>query len=200
MKKVVTLLAFALIPNYLDAATVTGRVRQVGRTSSVMVPTIVYAEPVQGGRPEAGHFKITQKDKTFVPHVLAVPVGSTVVFPNDDPIFHNVFSLSRPGPFDLGLYRAGSSKSITFTSPATYRVFCNIHPQMSATILVVPTSYISEADRSGNFRFSLPAGRYKVTAWSERSEPATVEVNVGADALEVPEIVLDETKFVDSTH
>src|SRR3954468_21718268 len=106
MKKVVTLLALALISSRLNAATVSGHIQFAGRPASVMVPTIVYAEPVQGGRVEAGHFKITQKDKSFAPHLLAVPVGSTVTFPNDDPIFHNVFSLSRPGPFDLGLYRA----------------------------------------------------------------------------------------------
>jgi plastocyanin len=166
----------------------------------VTVPTIVYAEPLQGGRPEAVRFKMTQKNKSFVPHVLAIPVGSTVTFPNDDAIFHNVFSLSRPAPFDLGLYREGASKNITFTTPATYHVFCNIHPQMSATILVVPTSYITEADGAGNYRLNLPAGRYKLTAWSERAEPSTVEVTVGGDALDLPEIVLDESKFVDTLH
>jgi plastocyanin len=200
MKKIVALLSLVLMSNSLHAAAVAGHVRFNGRPASVLVPTIVYAEPVQGARPEPGRFKMTQKNKSFAPHVLAIPVGSTVTFPNDDAFFHNVFSLSRPAPFDLGLYREGTSKNITFTAPGTYHVFCNIHPQMSATVLVLPTSYIAEADGGGNYRLNLPAGRYKLTAWSERAEPSTVEVMIGADAADLPEIVLDESKFVDTLH
>jgi len=200
MKRIVALLILVFMSNSLLAAAVSGHIRFNGRPASVMVPTIVYAEPLQGGRPEAGRFKMTQKNKSFVPHVLAIPVGSTVAFPNDDAIFHNVFSLSRPAPFDLGLYREKESKNITFTTPGTYHVFCNIHPQMSSTILVLPTSYITEVDRAGNYRLNLPAGRYKLTAWSERAESSTVEIMVTADASDLPEIVLDESKFVDTLH
>jgi hypothetical protein len=136
----------------------------------------------------------------FVPHVLAVPAGSTVAFPNDDLIFHNVFSSSRPNPFDLGLYRAGTSQTRTFATPAVYHVFCNIHPQMSAVILVVPTSYITEADTEGNYRLDLPAGRYRVTVWSERAESSSTEVTAGNSPVSVPELSLDETKFLESSH
>jgi hypothetical protein len=136
----------------------------------------------------------------FIPRVLAVPAGSTVGFPNEDLIFHNVFSLSRPRPFDLGLYRAGSSKERVFSEPATYRLFCNIHPQMAAIILVLPTSYITEPDTAGAYRLDLPAGRYRLTAWSERSEPATTEFTVSSGGAMAPELTLDESNFVEVPH
>jgi plastocyanin len=177
----------------------TGRVQVSGRAPGTTVPTIVYAEPLDARAPaQPGKFMLTQKNKTFIPHVLAVPVGSTVSFPNEDLIFHNVFSL---GKFDLGLYRNGESKTQTFSSaPATYRVFCNIHPQMAAIILVVPTPYIAEADAGGNYRLDVPAGRYRVTAWSERAQPQTVEVTVGAGASAAANLALDESKFVETLH
>ena len=184
------------------ALPVTGRVRVVGRPASVAVQTIVYAESLDGKTPvQPGHFALTQKNKAFVPHVLAVPAGSTVSFPNDDLIFHNVFSLSRPAPFDLGLYRNGEAKTRTFTAAATYRVFCNIHPQMAAVILVLPTSHIIEADAGGSYRLDLSPGKYRITAWSERGEtPASAEFTVGVGLSTVPDLQLDESKFVDAGH
>ena len=194
------LLALLLMTATLDAAPVAGHVRFVGRAAGFITPAIVYAEALDAGRIQAGQFSMTQKNKTFVPHVLAVPAGSSVVFPNEDPIFHNVFSLSRPGPFDLGLYRDGASKTKVFTAPSTYHVFCNIHPQMSAFILVVPTSFIGEADSAGNYRLDLPAGRYRITAWSERADTSSVEVTVGTSAVSAPELTLDESHFVETQH
>jgi plastocyanin len=194
------LFAVLLISFTCDAASVTGRIRFVGRPMGVAASTIVYAEPLDGNRVQPGKFKLEQKNKSFGPHVLAVPTGSTITFPNDDLIFHNVFSLSRPGPFDLGLYRDGDSKVKTFTAPATYRVFCNIHPQMSAVILVVPTSYITETDAMGSYHLDLPAGRYKVTAWSEHADSVTTELMVGGSAVNLPDLSLNETKTGDSAH
>ena len=193
-------ITLALFPLCVQASPISGHVRITGRPPSVVVQTIVYAESLDGVRPQGRQFRMTQKNKTFVPHVLAIPVGSTIVFPNDDSIFHNVFSLSRPAPFDLGLYREGASKSMTFTAPSIYFVFCNIHPQMSSIILVVPTSYITEADAHGNYRLDLPPGRYRVTAWSERAEPASVELVVSAATTSASEILLDETKFLQAQH
>src|ERR1700722_4205273 len=151
----------------------TGQVHVTGRGAGINATTIVYAEALDGAvAVKPGKFSIAQKNKTFIPHVLAVPVGSTVDFPNNDPIFHNVFSLSHPNPFDLGLYRDGDTMSRKFATPATYRVFCNIHPEMAAVILVLPTPYITEADANGNYRLDLPPGRYRITAWSERAQPS----------------------------
>ena len=190
---------FATAPAY--AISVTGRVRVEGRPAGTGTPTIVYAEPLDS-KPAipSGQFSMSQRNKSFTPRVLAVPVGSTINFPNDDQIFHNVFSLSRPSPFDLGLYRAGVSKSRTFTAPATYRVFCNIHPQMAAVILVLPTPYITQTDPMGGYRFDLPAGRYRITAWSERGEARTVEAAISTATTSVTELTLDESNFGESKH
>jgi len=196
MNKVIALILLLSLSSVLQAAPVTGRIQSKNRGTAV-----VYAEPLDARRVQPGRFTVTQKNKSFTPRLLAVPVGSTVSFPNNDVIFHNVFSLSRPNPFDLGLYRDGQSKDRTFTAAAVYRVFCNIHPQMSATILVVPSSYITEADNTGAYRFDLPAGRYRITAWNERAgEPTSVEITVGAPVQIAPVLMLNETQAADAQH
>lgn len=189
------------LPVVLQAGVVTGRVKVIGREAKSPVATIVYAESLDTRQaPQGGRYTLLQRNKTFIPRALAIPVGSRVDFPNNDPIFHNVFSLSTPNPFDLGLYRSGSSKSRTFTAPATYRIFCNIHPQMTAIVLVVPTSFITETDAMGAYRLDLPAGRYRITAWSERSQPATTEVSVSSSGGKPPELTLDESRFLELPH
>ena len=132
--------------------------------------------------------------------MLAVPNGSSVSFPNEDPIFHNVFSLSTPQPFDLGLYRAGATKTRTFTQPAVYYVFCNIHPQMVAFLVVAPSPWVAMAAADGTWRLDLPAGRYRITALSERASPVAIEVTVGKGTTEAPPIALDETVAVVAPH
>jgi plastocyanin len=196
---IVVLAATAWLP--ASANDVSGKVQVTGRAARSEVTTIVYAERIDARVPPSPkHFKLLQKNKSFLPRVLAVPTGSTVEFTNEDLIFHNVFSLSPPAPFDLGLYRAGQSKTRTFSEPAVYRVFCNIHPQMTALILVVPTAYIAEADATGSFRLDLPPGRYRITAWSERSKEATTEITVVAGAVTAPDLALDESQFVELGH
>jgi plastocyanin len=196
MKNAITLVLAMSLCEGLQAASITGRIQ-----SKIPGPAVVYAEPLNARAVQPGRFKITQKNKSFIPRLLAVPVGSTVSFPNDDLIFHNVFSLSRPNPFDLGLYRDGESKDRTFSASAVYRVFCNIHPQMSATILVVPTSYITEPDGNGTYRFDLPPGRYRITAWGERSnQPSTMEVTIGTDAQNLSDLSLDESQAPNALH
>ncbi|HEV2350616.1 MAG TPA: hypothetical protein VG028_12300 [Terriglobia bacterium] len=204
MKKTIELFfTFELIlilPNVLPAAEVSGHVHVTGRSASAGATTVVYAELADGKTPiHPVHRNLVQKNKTMTPSFMAIPVGSTVDFPNEDPIFHNIFSLSRPEPFDLGLYRAGASKSRIFSQPANYRVFCNIHPQMTAVILVVPTSWIAEVDSSGAYRLDLPPGHYRLTAWSERSKPASTEVTV-ASAGTTADLSLDESGYVEAPH
>jgi hypothetical protein len=143
---------------------------------------------------------MSQKGKTFQPRALAVPTGSTVAFPNDDLIFHNVFALTGPQPFDLGLYRAGESRSRTFTQAASYRVFCNIHPQMSAFLVVVPTPYVATVDAHGRYTLDLPPGRYRITALSERAAAVSVEVTSTPGAAVAGPIVLDESAHVALPH
>ena len=185
----------------LKAAAVTGRVDALTAEGVGPSTAVVYAEPLDRPAPaRPTTASLGQKDKTFSPGLLAVPVGSTVDFPNDDAIFHNVFSLSAPSPFDLGLYRAGSTKSRTFTRPGSYRVFCNIHPQMAAFILVVPTPYVATADSEGRYTLDLPPGRYRLTARSDRASPVSVEITVGAGAVAAPDLTLDESGYVPSPH
>jgi plastocyanin len=182
------------------SAQVTGQVRVAGRKDASL-PTIVYAERLDApARPKPQRVKLNQREKAFEPRVLAIPVGSTVDFPNFDTIYHNVFSLSQPEPFDLGLYKRGASKKETFKRPATYRVFCNIHPQMTAVLLILPTDHITQADAEGRYSLALPPGRYRITAWSERSQPASAEITLAAAGASVPDLQLDESQFVELPH
>jgi plastocyanin len=184
-----------------SAGQVSGTVTVRSAPGASATTTIVYAEPLDGAAPRRpGRYVLAQKSRTFVPTVLAVPVGSTVDFPNRDLIFHNVFSLSPPQPFDLGLYRGGAARSVTFGRPGTYRVFCNIHPEMWAFIAVVPTPYISQTDAQGSYALELPPGRYRVTAMSARATPVSVEVSVGRSAMAVPGLELDESRHVQLPH
>src|SRR5438034_11343810 len=119
-----------------SGATASGRVRTVGRPERSVVATIVFAEPLEGQSPtRPGRYTMTQRNKMFMPRVLAVPAGSTVGFPNEDLILHNVFSLSRPSPVDPALYRAGSAKARIFREPAPSRAFCNTQPPITAISL-----------------------------------------------------------------
>ncbi len=177
-----------------------GSVKVAGRGSRPPATLVVYAEPLGANAPaRPGKARMAQKGKAFAPPVVAVQVGSTIEFPNQDPIYHNVFSRSGRG-FDLGLYRAGASKSLVFREEAIYRVFCNIHSQMTGVILVLPTPYFTFADAAGTYRLELPPGRYRVLAWSERSPAASVEVQVGDADAQAPELSLDESQFVELPH
>jgi plastocyanin len=183
------------------SADVTGRVAVRTAAGAIAAPTIVYAEPLDRPAPSRPiTARLLQKEKTFTPAVIVVPVGSTVNFPNEDPIFHNVFSLSPPAPFDLGLYRAGATRTRTFRQAGGYRVFCNIHPQMTAFIVVAPTPYVAVAGANGRYTLELPAGSYRVTARSDRAAPVSVEVAVREGAETVPELTLDESRYVGMPH
>jgi plastocyanin len=117
------------------------------------------------------HYVITQQNKSFTPHVLAVPVGTRVEFPNKDPFFHNVFSLYQGKRFDLGLYEAGSSREVLFDKPGVSFIFCNIHPSMSAYVLALDTPYFAVSDKHGNLTISgVPPGEYQLQVWYERAE------------------------------
>jgi plastocyanin len=139
-----------------------------------------------------------QRDRQFAPRLMLIPVGSTVSFPNFDPIFHNVFSTSTPAPFDLGLYKEGQARTVTFTREGFVRLGCNLHANMSATIAVIGAPHYVFTDAAGAFAFrALRPGKYRLRAWSERSKlpieqdvtisagKNTVVVGVAADATPV---------------
>ena len=133
--------------------------------------------------------RMDQRNETFVPHLLAIPVGATVDFPNDNRVFHNVFSLSRPRPFDLGRYPQGQSRSVRFDAPGVVRVFCEIHSHMSAFIVVFSHRYFSLTDADGRFRIDrVPPGTYAVAAWYEGETVETRQVTVGPDGT-APDLV-----------
>jgi len=112
---------------------------------------------------------IAQKDEQFVPHVVAVTVGSSVAFPNEDPFFHNVFSLSRGASFNLGRYPSGSSRSRVVTRPGIIKVFCEIHSHMSAVIRVFDHPWFTSPSDEGTFAIDdVPPGEHTLVAWHER--------------------------------
>jgi plastocyanin len=128
---------------------------------------------------------ITQVGKMFVPRVLVVPVGSKVAFRNDDPIFHNIFSLSKPNEFDTGLYKQGATYTETFRHPGAVQLLCNIHASMLGFVVVVDTPYYAEAEGSGAFAIKgVPPGDYELEIWHEAAAKPTIErVSVGAGGL-----------------
>jgi plastocyanin len=147
-----------------------------------------------------------QKGRHFIPHVIAVPVGSTVDFPNLDPIYHNAFSNFSGQPFDIGLYAPGTSKSETFRHPGIVRVFCNIHPTMSAIIAVVPTPWYATTSASGRFSIAnVPPGEYDLHIFHERARPDVLQflgrrLSVPEGGLSLPLISISETGFIPGPH
>jgi plastocyanin len=132
---------------------------------------VVYIKgPVAGAKLVRPLEEIHQKNATFVPHVLPVMVGATVEFPNDDNIFHNVFSKSEAAPFDLQLYKKGDPpKKVPFTKPGEVDVFCSIHSRMSCVILVLENPYYAVSDSRGRYTITnVPPGTYTLVAWQER--------------------------------
>ena len=116
--------------------------------------------------PQAGRVVLDQKNLMFSPHVLAVGVGTVVDFPNNDRVFHNVFSFRDGRRFDLGMYPVGAVKQVTFDRPGLSRIFCNIHPQMAAYVMAVDSPYFGAADQTGAFTLpDVPPGTYKYQAW-----------------------------------
>lgn len=139
---------------------------------SDLTDAVVFFKPDAGlGKPlPRDAARIVMQDKTFHPHVLAVTVGSSVSFPNDDPILHNAFSTSPGDQFDLGLYRNGASKSVTFDHGGLVRVFCNVHHEMYAYILVLDTPYFVHVQPDGHFDLhGLPAGPGELVIWHPRT-------------------------------
>jgi plastocyanin len=130
------------------------------------------------------HAEIRQQNEQFLPHVLPITVGSTVEFPNFDPFFHNVFSLSGGAKFDLGRYPQGESRLRRFTKPGLVKVYCHIHSHMSAVILVFDHPYFARVGDDGRFSLTgVPAGHYTLTAWHERIGQSDLRVSVEAGRL-----------------
>src|SRR4029077_7154847 len=139
---------------------------------------VVWLEPLGGaGAPgvESPPAVMIQKKKSLTPHVLGISGGGSVSFPNLDPIFHNAFSNFNGQIFDVGLYKPGSSRTVAFKREGVVRVFCNIHPQMSALIVVLGTPFFAVTDKAGAFTIDgVPAGDYQLHLFHERADPETL--------------------------
>jgi plastocyanin len=197
----------------VSATTVTGSIKIVSARKHGKEPVsnasdvVVWLAPVHGVpaiQPE--HVKIVQRDKVFRPHTLVIPVGSVVDFPNDDPIYHNAFSNFDGQIFDIGLYAPGTTKAEKFTRPGVVRVFCNIHPSMSALIVVVDTPFFAKAGKDGQYEIAnVPAGEYEVHVFDERgtmrtNNGLTITVPGAEDRSAVPPIQISEAGYVQTPH
>ena len=143
--------------------------------------------PTPPANPPA-NLKLVQKNKSFEPHILVVPAGSVVEFPNRDPFFHNVFSLFEGKKFNLGLYEAGTSQTVRFDRPGISYIFCNIHPEMSAVVITIATPLYAVSNGDGHLALAgVPYGRYMLHIWSEgmgpeNAQPLTREITIGENA------------------
>ena len=196
-------LALAWLAVPAAAGTITGKVEMIdkgGRRATDLSDVIVYVDgPKAKGRSE--RVTMAMKNKEFRPRVVAVPVGGAVDFPNEDPIFHNVFSVSGANRFDLDLYKRPKSGSWTFTAAGVARVYCNIHPQMSAVVLVRDNPYFTTVAADGSFTIDhVPAGKWQLKAWQERAPEVVQEVVVGADNKVTAQLTLDATQFRRAQH
>lgn len=179
---------FLLAAAGLDAAVVKGKVAFVTKRGQrpIVQETLVWLEPVAkapASRRPPTTFQMTTRGKTLIPHVLAVPAGSSISFPNEDPISHNLFSLSSSNAFDLGLYRRGPGKTQKFDSPGVVNIYCNVHPNMSALVHVMPSPFYAFADASGNYSLDVPPGKYRLIAWNEQGGSTESTVNVTANGV-----------------
>ena len=148
---------------------------------------VIWLVDVPGPAPAQPHVVLDQRRLTFTPHIVAVRVGTSVQMPNNDRVFHNVFSFKDGKKFDLGLYPAGTSKLVTFDRPGVSRIFCNIHPNMAAYVVAVDSAFFGVSDDAGRFTMAaVPSGTYTFRAWRPGQDVVTGQVAVDAErALEV---------------
>ena len=179
---------------------------------------VVWLEPVAGSPGPASSdavarlaspgavAKMVQKDKTFTPHVLPIRVGTSVDFPNFDPIFHNAFSNYNGKIFDVGLYPPGTSRRVPFGRPGIVRVFCNIHANMSAVIVVLSTPYFEATPKNGSFQLNdIPPGEYSLHFFHERATQATLDaltrrVTITEGNVTLPAIGISESGYIVIPH
>ena len=198
----------------LTAATVTGHVDlSDSRDSAVKKDknfsgVVVWLEPV--GAPATSlphmHAVMQQKGKKFVPHVLAISEGSSVDFPNLDPIFHSAFSNFEGQIFDIALYAPGSSRTVRFERPGIVRVFCNIHPTMSAVIVVVDSKHFDITKDDGSYTLANVApGKYTLHFFHERAPPETLDrlvrpISIAQPRVELAAVTVSEAGYLPLAH
>jgi plastocyanin len=180
------------------------------KLKNALPPTAFWLTPRQANpAPDAANgrnYTLLQKNKQFSPHLLIVPVGSVVHFPNADPFFHNVFSLFDGRRFDLGLYEAGSTRDVTFGREGISYIFCNIHPEMSAVVIALSTPYYAAGDTQGHFRIrGVPADDYVLHVWVQGEDEAALKaltrnVHVSRDRTDLGVITLPQSLHSITSH
>jgi plastocyanin len=207
-----TILVLAAAPSIAESVTVTGRTRLERSSKTVTTGdagnVVVWLSPLGSAvaiDPDSdrwpSHPRLTQRNKRFEPHVLIVPVGASVEFPNHDPFFHNVFSLFDGKRFDLGLYEAGTTRDVRFDKPGISYIFCNIHSDMSAVVIALDTPYFAVSNARGDISIpDVPPGRYMMHVWTENSLPDVLqtkvrEVTIGAANASLGIISLPESQI-----
>jgi plastocyanin len=170
---------------------------------------VVWLETL-GGQPalvaKPGRAEMIQKNKTFTPHVLPILLGTAVDFPNYDPIFHNAFSNYNGQIFDIGLYAPGTSRAIVFRREGVVRVFCNIHPTMSAVIVVLKSPYFSVSNKNGDLKMTgVPPGTYRMHVFHERATEQTLDtltmtVEISDERTQLPAISVSESGYLQTPH
>ncbi|MDQ3950026.1 MAG: hypothetical protein M3282_06750 [Gemmatimonadota bacterium] len=168
---------------------------------------VVYLEslgrviPVNGA-PSLRMGTIVMRGREFLPHVRVVLAGGIVAFPNEDPFRHNVFSSAELGPFDLGLYPRGATRSASFARPGAYPIYCNIHSRMVSFVVAVPTRWATQPEEDGSFILQgVPAGVYILHAWHERgTAEATREIIVPAGGLAGLRLTIDARSYIPAPH
>jgi plastocyanin len=178
------------------------------RAGDRSTPAVVWLRPLYGtpatSFSPSGRYTLLQKNRIFVPHLQVVPVGAAVQFPNADPFFHNVFSLFDGKRFDLGLYEAGSSKSVTFSREGVSYIFCNIHPEMSAIVISLSTPTYGIASSSGAVVVrDVAPGDYRMELWVEGVSPETLQdfkrqIHLPAGVTDLGQIELPSTAIAPS--
>jgi plastocyanin len=184
---------------------VSGRVamqEKPGETTKDFDGTVIYLTPK--GAP--AHFSATKahmamSGRQFAPHVRVITTGSTVEYANQDPFSHNIFSTAPGAAFDLGTYGSGIAKSTAFTKPGAFPVYCNIHAQMTAVVVVVSTPYYTQAGADARWTIpKVPAGKYELHIWHERAPAATQDVDVPVAGLTGVDVTLDARGFKQVAH
>lgn len=162
------------------------------RSAGDVGQSVIWLEATAPGRLTPTRTETFTEGKQFLPRVSVVPVGSTIAFPNHDPFNHNVFSLSPEARFDLGLYGRGEAKSAQFSRAGIVRVYCNVHPQMSAIVVVRDNPFFAQPGADGSFTLhDVPPGNYILHAWHERGGETTRPVTVPATGVRNAALQLD---------
>jgi|SRR5881394_218910 len=207
MRWIVALVLVSLVgtvPQTPAGARVSGQItilEKRNKPSPDLGAAVIYLEGT-GPAATPATIDITINDKVYRPRVVVVPIGSTVRFPNTDPFDHNVFSVTEPNQFDLGLYGRGEGKTHTFTHPGLVRVYCNVHPKMVAYVVVMPNRYYAQPGVDGSFTIeNVVPGHYRLHVWHERIAAEIVrDVTVTASGAADLRVALDARGYKWKAH